>query len=508
MFRRYIEDKEYMWLPLAGNLLVINTKGELQDNNGSNMPTYLNDKGELVIKFHWIDGYKEYRICLLVAFTFKPVNIPVQYWKQLDVMFVDEDKTNLHPSNLIWKFPNKGIKCRKLPGFYYIPGFTKYVINKKGVVIRHFSNKQVVFFINKLGYRIHTLPPDIGPRHTVGRFRLLALTFLGYCKDVDKMHVNHIDEDSSNDDLSNLEWTTAKQNNHHSLKLGKIRHDKEIEVLHVSSNVISSYYCLTDVANLIGTSTATVSRSLKHNDQRILPNGFVVKYKTDEWETIDYTQQDIDNVTYRDSVLVRNVLTGEELEFVSGMECAKFYGLSDLTISNRLRDNQQKIYSGFLQFKRKCDPTSWKEIKDPVQQLLKSSCPKEIYVRNFYTKEIQSYKNMSDASKATGISLSIIQGRISNGSFPALQFQFSLIDIWKEYDVDQCSIIDLAYKRNIILKSNFAYKVTDTTTGQVEYYISSKEVASVLNIAKAYVSTLVKSETLVKNKYNVSLISL
>lgn len=47
--------------------------------------------------------------------------------------------------------------------------------------------------------------------------RLVLMTFRG----ASKLHVNHIDFDRSNNCLSNLEYTTAKENTRHAIKAGR-----------------------------------------------------------------------------------------------------------------------------------------------------------------------------------------------------------------------------------------------------------------------------------------------
>jgi hypothetical protein len=55
----------------------------------------------------------------------------------LDVMHLDGNKENNHAGNLIWKFPSGGLRHPRYKDFSYIPGYSKYIINKNGVLIDH-----------------------------------------------------------------------------------------------------------------------------------------------------------------------------------------------------------------------------------------------------------------------------------------------------------------------------------------------------------------------------------
>ena len=57
----------------------------------------------------------------------------------------------------------------------------------------------------------------------------LVLEHFNPVKDMDKLQVNHIDGDKSNNSLSNLEWCTPKENTQHAIKLGKRGDQKGIK---------------------------------------------------------------------------------------------------------------------------------------------------------------------------------------------------------------------------------------------------------------------------------------
>ncbi|WP_214796526.1 MULTISPECIES: NUMOD4 motif-containing HNH endonuclease [unclassified Exiguobacterium] len=82
--------------------------------------------------------------------------------------------------------------------------------HRKGRVL-----KQIV---KKNGYCVVTLTRNKHDRKQMTVHRLVAKTFLG--EPVEGLQVNHIDGDKTNNDVSNLEWTTPKENTRHSIRNG------------------------------------------------------------------------------------------------------------------------------------------------------------------------------------------------------------------------------------------------------------------------------------------------
>ena len=263
MFERYIKTKDFLPLPLSGNLYRVSVDGRVKDINNQEIPQYLDMNGIRVVQLQWVDGYTEYSIAKLVAYAFKPLHLPFKHWSLISVLHKDGDSGNIHPNNLVWKFPVNGIESKQYPGYCYIPCYTQYVIDRKGEVIKSLTGEKMAYFINKKGYYIYSLIPDIGKRHSPGRYRLLCLTYTDYPVDVDELHVNHIDEDTGNDDLDNLEWVTPKRNNHHSLKLKRYRLNERIDIRNVLTGEVRECISLEEDSKLLGLSNASLCRYLK-----------------------------------------------------------------------------------------------------------------------------------------------------------------------------------------------------------------------------------------------------
>lgn len=102
-----------------------------------------------------------------------------------------------------------------------IPNHSKYSITPNG---RVYSHKQRPGWISghtdKLGYKRLNATDDSGGRSNLYIHRAVALAFLPNPEG--KPHVNHIDNNPSNNCVSNLEWVTAKENREHAAKQGRL----------------------------------------------------------------------------------------------------------------------------------------------------------------------------------------------------------------------------------------------------------------------------------------------
>lgn len=105
---------------------------------------------------------------------------------------------------------------------YNIPGFKNYKITKNGKVFsfnpRFPDGKEIKGSLHSTGYWSYKFKISNTEVKTVKRHRLMALTFL--LNPLNKLCVNHIDGNKLNDDLSNLEWVTYKENSIHAFKIG------------------------------------------------------------------------------------------------------------------------------------------------------------------------------------------------------------------------------------------------------------------------------------------------
>lgn len=105
-----------------------------------------------------------------------------------------------------------------------IKGFENYLISKDGTIYSLFYKKQVKVSYDRAGY-VRTRLCSKNGRKSVFIHRLLAINFIPNPEN--KPFVNHIDGNKSNNELSNLEWCTQKENARHAWNNGFYKNHKE-----------------------------------------------------------------------------------------------------------------------------------------------------------------------------------------------------------------------------------------------------------------------------------------
>jgi hypothetical protein len=114
------------------------------------------------------------------------MNLEAEIWKKIDNCIANYQVSNLGRVRKILKYTRKDRKqYRYLKGSIYSNGYIYFKLDNKIRISQH---------------------------------RLLALYFIPNLEN--KKHVNHIDGNKLNNDLSNLEWATPKENSNHAWRIG------------------------------------------------------------------------------------------------------------------------------------------------------------------------------------------------------------------------------------------------------------------------------------------------
>lgn len=116
---------------------------------------------------------------------------------------------------------------QSLEKFKVVPGYSNYYINKNGVLLSIYNNKIKTKKATKkfterknktLNGYLYYMIYNNGKSYFALLHRLLAITFIE--NTLNKPEVNHIDGNTFNNSLENLEWVTKSEQQRHAWKLG------------------------------------------------------------------------------------------------------------------------------------------------------------------------------------------------------------------------------------------------------------------------------------------------
>lgn len=340
------------------------------------LPQKKNSDGLWVIKSDLWEGEKEYLVSLLMVVVFKNLKLPFDELGKVMPFHIDGNRDNFHPSNIGYRYSSP-IESKFNRGYYHIPMLNKYVVNVKGDLLYDLTSHPLKSYTLKAdekrkivgGYRYYFPMADVGGQHTIARHRVLALVFIPYPDNVDKLDVNHINGDGGDDRLENMEWVTRSQNNIHAVKAGL----KNQNIVFFAKNVFTgeerrfnscneAYRTFNEGDNI----SSNVSWRLRQPGQKLFYGGWMFKTDPNEpWrEVIDPHKELRHSSSCPTKVFSKNVFTGEVREHLSIAKVGYDLGFkSPKTVTTLLLKNETHPYNGYL-FKTEDDRTPWPEFSE------------------------------------------------------------------------------------------------------------------------------------------------
>lgn len=485
MFERFLDKNEPQRLPISGNKYLVTITGIVTEGGFEVKPSK-NLLGDLVVQIDWFGGYKEYSVALLVAHTFKPLSVPVKWWNDISVLFADNDKDNIHPSNLVWKFPI-GLGSSKHNGFSFIPMFSKYMVNRDGVVFDTRTMKIIGGHFNK-GYHSYSLLPDVGPRSSLKRHRAICLAFTNYPSNVDSMYVNHINGIPGDDRIENLEWVTSSENRIHAIENNLTLVNKPVIVRNLLSGEEVEYFSLKTACAELKLDRKKVSANLGQLDGVHLTDEVILEYKNPDHAFIGNAN--------KCAILVRDLKTGIITEYDSIVGCAKSIGKSVHAVASRIEAPTSNLYSDYLQIKRKSDKTQWYDPIDYEQELLETSWAKKILVRNLMTNKTTEFNTQREASKYLGVADSTIVKWLSYSNQPVFKNENdgTYVQVKRKHDLSSWRNVDNPEEEYCQRLSLRPVLVKNVINASVVEYNSAHECAKDLKILPTTLNWRLKSQ--------------
>lgn len=336
----------FLKIPFTKEKLTVSMDGSIF--NTSNQTLSTGEKND-IITVDFGNIVSPVRRSVLVSVVAKLVRVPITHWTLLDTTPIDGNYDNVSASNLVWKFPEGGLRVCDKSSFSYIPGFTRYSINKEGVVYSHYSRRNLTPYRDRMGYLMYSCVNDLGKRNIIGMHRLLALAFIDFPANVDKLDVNHIDGIKNNNTLENLEWNSRKENCLHAYSTGLRNDNIPISVLNSFDGSVREFYSVSECARVLKVNPETISLRAKTSGKKIYPPGLQFKETRDQtpWTVISDPLTALNRHGLPKDMVMIDTRSGDVLNFDTLTMCAEFLNINPCTLHWRLKNHPQVVINGF-----------------------------------------------------------------------------------------------------------------------------------------------------------------
>ena len=142
--------------------------------------------------------------------------------------------------------------------FVKIEGFENYEVSNLGKVRNIKSGRIIKPSLNKNGY-LRLWLCENNKKKYLYLHRIIATAFIDNSEE--KPCVNHIDENKTNNDLSNLEWCTERENAIHGTRTKRAaeKHFKKVIQLDLNDNVLNEFESMVQAEQETGVSRRNIS---------------------------------------------------------------------------------------------------------------------------------------------------------------------------------------------------------------------------------------------------------
>jgi len=289
---QHIRDFPNYYITTSGLILTLNLKI---------LKPQISYRGFKVINLYFNKKTFKKSLHLLIAQQFiKPYRYAIPGYR---LVFKDGDKLNTKLDNLKWVKKSDLVKYSKIVYIYGGKKFKEgdvipktlmsYFTKNKEIKLLEFSDKYYVhkegFIIEKNGYIKPTMV-DNNYRRISLRVNgvdkkyflhvLIAETFLR--KKESHETVNHIDGNSFNNNLTNLEIIPHKENVIHAHKIGLVKREAKIKITDLCKNIDLEFYSLRDASRFLGISKTALLPRLLISDKYPIFGKYVIKIQNQE----------------------------------------------------------------------------------------------------------------------------------------------------------------------------------------------------------------------------------
>lgn len=316
-------------------------------------------------------------------------------------------------------------KCDRCEGFFIVPGYERFSVNRQGFVfdrdlrrparIKHTisESKKIYLYVERKYPSVH---------------RLVALTFLddSHILDTEKKVVNHLNGDTVNNSVENLEWTTYQGNSIHAYTTGLRNDNVPVLCKDLRNNEIKRFYSYQECGRYFNVNGASIFYYLRSKRVGKLFRKYYILIKEGEsWPDIDSSSLDKYQKGYGKEVFLIDKDTNKKYIFDSITSLSKFVSIRNEYLRHKLSKIELKLSNEdyyekdnwkmtLLNLVTEEEQKEAKDMRSDAEYSTKFNMtptlrkPKRVEVLDLVTKEKQVWNSLEEF----GISISVIKNSI------------------------------------------------------------------------------------------------
>lgn len=267
---------------------------------------------------------------------------------------------------------SKEIEHPDFPGFYLIPGLNRHLISKEGDLLSFGGRnkpkvmswqKQMAQNWSRGGYRGLGIRPVYGSQKIkVLRHRLLMLTFSEYDQHPKHLHVNHINGIGGDDRLTNLEWTTLKENADKAYSEGLNKRDRvTLEMWNRKTGEKKVFHTLTEASTFTGLTIPTIVNRLNPvNQAKLYPDQISFKRPLEQWLEIETIHKSEGSPK---SIICWDIANNVHVSYNSIISASKALGVAKSQITKQCVNKLEYPNHGYI-FRYKGEENTFPEFSE------------------------------------------------------------------------------------------------------------------------------------------------
>ncbi len=308
-----------------------------------------------------------------------------------DIIFVRIDDT-------LRKFPYKCVFLKPYivnTCYRIVPSFTQYAISDTGICINRYTQNVLTPRLNAYGYQVLGIrDPITNEYRDVGVHWLVANAWVNLNQNNEAVTVNHKDTNKLNNNASNLEWVTYKNNVVHAKEHGIIGKEVCVKLSNIRSNEVVYFDNMTAAASYLDVDVSAI-KSAKFNNTSIINDLWYVEFVPNVHTTYTapshYTNRKIPIEVCKDGEFIGEVKSLRELNSLTGICRA--------SLSRLLNSEGRYSLHGYAIRRKSCKP--WPSITNISQY-------KAVAVTD-QSGNVSYYPSIKDASIALNIDKSTVK---------------------------------------------------------------------------------------------------